>query len=122
MPASKPCSGECSGTPRDPLSGTLSSPLLPVQVRRSGPRRQDDGECCSAEGHSLWWWSQRSSPPCVSQLDALCAAAQALRALRSPGANLLTVLASAVEVRGWSPRMGGTQVASGAALCVPAVC
>ncbi|OXB71175.1 UNVERIFIED_CONTAM: hypothetical protein H355_011174 [Colinus virginianus] len=49
------------------------------------------GDRASGEG------PQCSAPVCVSQLDALCAAAQALSALRSPGANLLTVLASAVE-------------------------
>ncbi|NWY43398.1 TKFC cyclase, partial [Sylvia atricapilla] len=50
---------------------------------------------------------QRSFPPglspgsqtnsCFSQLDSLFAAAQALRPLRSPGANLLQVLAAAVQ-------------------------
>ncbi|NXJ03958.1 TKFC cyclase, partial [Odontophorus gujanensis] len=49
------------------------------------------GDRASGEG------PQCSAPICVSQLDALCAAAQALSALRSPGANLLTVLASAVQ-------------------------
>lgn len=34
-----------------------------------------------------------------SQLDSLCAAAQALHALRRPGANPLQVLAAAVQVR-----------------------
>ncbi|XP_065611580.1 triokinase/FMN cyclase [Cyrtonyx montezumae] len=38
-----------------------------------------------------------AAPGDRTMLDALCAAAQALSALRSPGANLLTVLASAVE-------------------------
>lgn len=38
-----------------------------------------------------------AAPGDRTMLDALCAAAQALRALRSPGADLLTVLASAVE-------------------------
>ncbi|NXK57094.1 TKFC cyclase, partial [Chauna torquata] len=38
-----------------------------------------------------------AAPGDRTMLDSLCAAAQALHALRSPGANLLTVLASAVE-------------------------
>uniref|UniRef100_A0A493U0C4 Triokinase/FMN cyclase n=1 Tax=Anas platyrhynchos platyrhynchos TaxID=8840 RepID=A0A493U0C4_ANAPP len=39
-----------------------------------------------------------AAPGDRTMLDSLCAAAQALHALRSPGAELLTVLASAVQV------------------------
>uniref|UniRef100_A0A8B9QZH8 Triokinase/FMN cyclase n=1 Tax=Anas platyrhynchos TaxID=8839 RepID=A0A8B9QZH8_ANAPL len=47
-----------------------------------------------------------AAPGDRTMLDSLCAAAQALHALRSPGAELLTVLASAVQVQGWGGDRG----------------
>lgn len=47
--------------------------------------------------------------PRFSQLDSLWAAAQALRALRSPNAELLPVLAAAVQVRGRGAQQRGWQ-------------
>lgn len=96
------------GTPPGPLGGSLPSAVLATQVRRSCPGGQDHGEChLSAAGPRCCppalgaVGGPRAQPPArVSQLDSLCAAAQVLHALRSPGAELLTVLASAVQVRG----------------------
>lgn len=122
MPASRPCSGECRGLrdPRGPprapqsLCRILPTILHPAQVRRSCARGQDDGEFRRPRGH---WAKPPRCPqamgaagpatapvlsplPRLSQLDSLCAAAQALHALRSPDADLLPVLTAAVEVRG----------------------
>lgn len=112
------------------------NPLHPAQVRRSCAGGQDDGECRHPGGRG---WGGAEPPRCpratgaaglaaalalsplprLSQLDSLCAAAQALHALRSPDADLLPVLAAAVQVMGPVGRGGAWQAEPGAGSAEP---